>query len=133
MTTFNLVEFLGRDVNQCIRKISKSASMVGVAVSKHDMPYVFRRKPGCFDPTYRGVRFVELESSHVDERLSHSFDRIANVAKANSRVNKGKLIAILQQQTVANDRGVRWDYERSAIDMVNCRHRLPLHDLKSDL
>jgi len=95
MATGNLSMFLFGDVYLSIGEVGEATGMVGIAVSQDDVPNVPRREAESFNTSNGGIRFVELETSHVDKRLSKSFNRVTNVLKSDPRINQSKLLAFL--------------------------------------
>ena len=119
--------FLLGNVDLGVREVGEAAGVARVAVGQNDVPHVSGRKPECFDPADGGVRLVELEAGHVDERLPQPLDRVRHVPEADAGIDEGEAFPVPQQQAVADDRRVRRDQERPAVDVVNRRHTPPSH------
>jgi hypothetical protein len=47
---------------------------------------------------------------------------MTNILEADPGINQGQPFTLLEQKTVADNRGKRWDQERPAVDVMNRRH-----------
>jgi hypothetical protein len=123
VTSRDVDMLLLRYMHLSIREIGEATGVVGIAVCQDDVTHIGRRKTECFDPANGGVRFVELKARHVDQGLAQPFDRLLHILKADPGIDECEPFLILKQQTMADYRGVRRDHERSAIDVVDRRHK----------
>ena len=124
MPTRQMRASLFRHMHLGIGKIGEATGVVGIAVSEDDVPHIGGRKSECFDPANGRVRFVEPKARHIDECLPQPLCGVLYILEADAGIDQCELLPILEKQAVADDRRVRRNQERSAVDVVNRCHKL---------
>jgi hypothetical protein len=109
-----------------LREIGESAHMVGVTVGDDGVGHVPGAESQPLDLPDGGVGLVEEEPDHVDELLTQPLDGPLHVEQSDAGVHEGEAVLVFQEEAVTDRLRVRGWPQKSAVDVVNGRHRVAI-------